>query len=287
MFHHFCTFTVQTLSPDADIQEVWRRVVPRYGLRFPFLMCEMLAVGALHLGYLNPSQQETYHHRATDMQNHAMTGFHAIEMKVDESNCAAVLLFSSLLAMQVLADPSPTKGVTATGYIDHFCQCLNLLHGTRILVVENWWPSVQKHEELAPLWKRLPGDGVVSTCPVELQELSKLAWSSSLSETASKAYDEAISDLRWQFSISSFQDRHLTVRWALAWPIVLKKEFLNLLGERRPEALIVLAHFGVLLHSHRDSWIIRDIGARLVNSVNEHVGGRWADWMKWPLEIVN
>jgi hypothetical protein len=288
MLHHFCNFTVLTLSPNAEMQETWRSVVPRYGLQYPFLMCQLLALGALHLGYLNPAQEEIYHHRATNMQNHAMAGFHTIELKIDETNCAVVMLFSMFVAIQVMADPAPTRHITAAGFIDHFVQCLKLMHGTRVLVIENWWESVQKFEDLKPLWKIREEDQTRGNCPPEVHKLSELAQNPSLSDSASQAYSEAIKSLIWQFSLArlEFKD-HTTVRWGLAWPVMLKRDFLDHLDERRPEALIALSYYGVLLHSYRQSWIVRDTGKRLVNAVNEYLGARWADWTEWTIEKVN
>ena len=90
-------------------------------------MYEFMVVGALHLDYLQSDCRGHYYHKATELQNSAMVGFHAIEMKVDASECVIVLCFSSMLALQVLADPIPMLGLTSSGFIDYSTQCVKLM----------------------------------------------------------------------------------------------------------------------------------------------------------------
>lgn len=66
----------------------------------------------------------------------------------------------------------------------------------------------------------------------------------------------------------------------------LEDDFLNLLNARRPEALIILAYYGVLLHSFRDSWMAHQSGASLVRVIATSVGQFWEPWLAWPRHIV-
>ena len=270
------------------MRNVWRDVIPRRALSFPFLMYEILAVGALHLGYLFPARRDHYYHRATKLQNSAMTGFHAIEMQVNESNCVAVLCFSSLLAMQVLADPTPTVGLSSTGYIDYFSRCLRLMQGTRVLVVERWWHHVAAEPELSPLWQDIDaGEPTLPNIPEEVARLTEITQNVSLSESARAAYSLAIDKLQWLYKVSEIPHRtYSTVRWLLAWPVMLKGDYLDLLNERRPEALVTLAYYGAMLHFYRDCWVAGGTGAHLVSAINDHVGAYWEDWMRWPMQMI-
>jgi hypothetical protein len=49
-----------------------------------------------------------------------------------------------------------------------------------------------------------------------------------------------------------------------AWPAVVDVGYVELLKQRRPEALVVLAHFGVLLHGARQLWLFGDASKFLV-----------------------
>jgi hypothetical protein len=271
------------------MQDVWRRTVPRHALSSAFLMYELLAIAALHLAHLHPSHREYYYDRAAELQNSAMAGFQAIEMRVDESNCVAVLLFSSLLALQVLADPNPPADPTSTGYIDHFARCVKLMQGTRVLVMQNWWTTISSQEELLPLFRETLFAGFDSrSVPVEVARLSKITQIESLSGGACAAYEEAIDKLHWLYKACEIPRRKYTVvKWVLAWPVQLQPEYLELLDQRRPEALVILAYYGALLHFYQGSWVIRDTGKRLVTAISEQVGVCMNQWLQWPKHIVS
>lgn len=289
LFHHFLTETTLALSDEPITLNVWTRVVPRYGFRFPFLMYELLAIGALHLGHVRPDSRRHYYDRATELQNSAMARFHALEMKVDESNAGAVLVFSSLLSLQVVADPTPTSGLTSLGYIDHFIQCIKLMQGTRLLVVENLWQSVTSDSDLLPLCEAEHSTPVNSgRVPDEVRQLNKLLDGMDPSNEASSVYEQPIERLQWFYSLSDVPKVTYSIpRWSLGWPVTLKTGFVGMLNEKRSEALVILAYYGVLLHFHRESWVIGDTGRRLVNAIREQLAGHWDAWMQWPVTIVN
>jgi Fungal specific transcription factor domain len=288
LLHHFCTVTYLTLSPEVDMQDVWRNAVPRHALSSPFLMYAILALAAVHLGLLNPSKREYYYNQGRELQNRAMSGFRDIEFKVEESNCVAVLLFSCLLPLQVLADPTSAVGLSSSGYIDHFIHCIRLMQGAHGLVVEKWWGHISSQNELFAMWKPIPTfDQDKLKIPEEVTHLSKITHNTSLSEQAREAYIPAIERLQWVFSISEIPSLdYSTVRWFFAWPVTLKVSYLELLNERRPEALVILAYYGTLLHFYRESWVISDKGTRLVMAINGVLGEYWGDWMKWPNEMI-
>lgn len=72
----------------------------------------------------------------------------------------------------------------------------------------------------------------------------------------------------------------------ISWPVQLPEEYIVLLNQRRPEALTILAYYGVVLHSYRKAWAIGDAGASLVKTINAQVGSYWSRWLLWPMQIV-
>ena len=64
---------------------------------------------------------------------------------------------------------------------------------------------------------------------------------------------------------------------ALFWPVVVPDGFVDMLVNRRPEALVLLAHFAALLHSCRDLWIVGDGGRFMVESISQYLGSEWAE----------
>ncbi|KAK0724868.1 hypothetical protein B0H67DRAFT_598333 [Lasiosphaeris hirsuta] len=71
-------------------------------------------------------------------------------------------------------------------------------------------------------------------------------------------------------------------RFAAEWPVRQSAEYVSLLSQKRPEALVVLAYYSVLLHRARDHWLVGGAGRFLIQAIGEHLGSSWADWLAWP-----
>ncbi|KAI1348972.1 hypothetical protein F5Y01DRAFT_306352 [Xylaria sp. FL0043] len=80
--------------------------------------------------------------------------------------------------------------------------------------------------------------------------------------------------------------KYLTSR-LIQWPVVVPTEFINLVEERRPEALIVIAYYAVLMHDTKGYWVSGDAGAFIIRSITHFLGNHWAEWLRWPNEILN
>jgi hypothetical protein len=63
-------------------------------------------------------------------------------------------------------------------------------------------------------------------------------------------------------------------------------EYVDVLRERCPEALVILAFYAVLLHRTKRYWICGGNGAFMITAIARHLGLQWADAMRWPLEAL-
>lgn len=285
LLHHFSTVTYRTFSPEEAHQDIWRGPVVRLGLCFPFLMHELLAISSLHLAYCRPDKAEWYYTGSTELQSNALNVFNSVQRQVDASNCGAILIFTSLLGLHVLADPSRIVGLDNNQYIDHVLGCLMLMRSVRSLVIEGWHTYI-KETELKPLFN-IQQPSPPYDIPEPCRKLSDIAQNSDLSQEAREAYDSAIERLQWIFALSNVpNERHTTIRWLLAWPIQLREGYLDRLNQRRPEAMIILAYYAVLLHFYRECWAVGDSGPFLIRAIYAHLGQHWAKWMAWPLSFL-
>ncbi|KAJ1323442.1 transcriptional activator protein UGA3 [Microdochium nivale] len=63
--------------------------------------------------------------------------------------------------------------------------------------------------------------------------------------------------------------------------------FRELLAQRRPEALVIFAHYAVLVHRAGEYWGVgRTAGKVLVDGIVGILGGFWRRWLEWPVEQV-
>lgn len=66
----------------------------------------------------------------------------------------------------------------------------------------------------------------------------------------------------------------------------MSPEFNELLVQKRPEALAILAHYAILLHWSRQLWVIKDGGEFLIKAIVKYLGSYWEPWMAYPLSVI-
>ncbi|KIW26982.1 hypothetical protein, variant [Cladophialophora immunda] len=285
LLHQFLTSTYSTFNAERSVQHIWQGVVVRMAFSFPFLMHELLAISALHLAHCKPENASWYHTVSTELQTLALNKFNSVERDINASNCAAVLIFTMLLAVHILADPSRTAGLDSNQYLDHVINCVMLMRNVPKLIIQDWYEYL-KETELKPMFKVQPPP-TPYRIPQPCLDLSKLTMSPDLGDQTRVAYETAIERLHWVFAVSNvLEQRHTTIRWLLAWPVQLKGPFLESLNQRRPEALIILAYFAALMTFYRECWAVGDSGSLLIQAISSHLGPHWSEWMEWPMSLA-
>lgn len=81
----------------------------------------------------------------------------------------------------------------------------------------------------------------------------------------------------------------LEVRAALLWPPRMPTRFLDLIRQREPLAMIVLAHYCVLLqHAERTCWFIKGWAVAVMTSVTKRLAGTpFQDLIRWPSSMIS
>lgn len=68
------------------------------------------------------------------------------------------------------------------------------------------------------------------------------------------------------------------------WPGVVSQDFLESLFDRIPEALILLAHYCVLVKNLNSCWYFRGLGVGLLERIEEELAMEWWPWIEWAKE---
>lgn len=289
LFHHWIAETCGTLADTTDRVELYRTVVVREALKFPFLMHQLLGMAALHVASgASPDVAAQYYHRATELQTAAMSGFKLYETRIDEDSAFALLVFSSLVGLHVMADHSRTYNMNQDAFLNHFLHTVRLMQGVRILVVHDWWEKIRNRPEVGPFLDVVKIDPPYNNIPQPVKQLHKLIQEPTmLDEDALAAYSTAIEHIEWMYAITRIPHKsYNTVRMIMAWPVRSTSEYLTLVDQRRPEALIILAYYALVMHFYRDSWVVRDTGARLLNAIDSNLEPHWSSWLEWPKAMV-
>lgn len=244
-------------------------------------MDELLALSAAHKNTLHPDRRDFYLTEAARLQTRGLSRHNAAQTELSDDNCVAVFTYSALLGQHVLFDTFSLQG-DFPAVISKFVQCLSLHRGIRTIAAS----SSEKN-----LTELLGGDLSLlePLGPVQPGDESALLWeqlaASQLSDGSKHDCQEAVKALQVMLS----RQRLGTVRGALAiqeWAVRVPTGYVELLNQRRPEALVVLAYYAVLLHREREYWSIGGTGSYLIRSITSNLGEYWTEWLEWPNRVL-
>ena len=255
------------------------------GLKFPYLLYQLLAYSARHLAFLHPSRATSHLDQAFKLQTQAISLFNASISRdaVLETNCAAVLLFSSILGHHVLADTlckRDTDGIDT--FSTHFLHCIELQVGVHTVAIQAW-PLLMKTELQSVLTNSA---SFTSREPKGLQcadLVARIESATSLCEEEKQACQDAIGFLQVGFDAignENVEDEAHRYQMLCSWTMLLSPKFKQFLAAKQPEALVVLAYYAVLLHHGRSLWQVGDAGVYLFGIIRQYLGSQWDDWLE-------
>ena len=97
-------------------------------------------------------------------------------------------------------------------------------------------------------------------------------------------YRSAIQDLRTAFERSStiIEEEGLVFIWAAT----VSEQYMIRLQNKEPMALVILAHYAVLLHGINGQWWANGRGSQLVDAISETLPAVWQAAINWPRDAV-
>lgn len=288
LFHNLCTKIHDTFDPTGSIP--WFAELLSQSITTPYLVNELLAFSSLHLSTQRPARRDFYHFHAAQLQTHALAIFNETNPEVTEENCLPLFLFSCVLGIHMLCDTLIYRESNLDAFIPRFAHYLRLHHGSHTIIGQAW--QLLNDSTLKPafdigrsLYRR---DGPLG---VGYEKLLGLVVAASLGNELTEIYRQAIETLQTCTNVADITDsetqKHLgAINGVITWPMLVKLEFSDLLGQGRPEALVILAHYAVLVHRFRESWLFADSGRFLIQEIGRCLGEEWEEWMAWPNDAL-
>ncbi|KAL8840130.1 MAG: hypothetical protein Q9170_001478 [Blastenia crenularia] len=289
LLHQFVTETCYTTSNRPDSHELWRITVPKEGFHHDFLMRGILAVAALHLSHLRPESAGDYQHIAHSHQDRALSAFQAAMNTMTETNCHAFFALSSLIVVYQFASPRTPGTLAFTFETEDSMNWLAMIRGVNSILQPSW-PWVEN----GPL-RGLLQPGVFNTTDTrlpkpadhQLRQLAELCETAAGGNEAVQAYIDAVKALRKCFAkIFTRSSVECEIGTAFTWPVEVPDKFVELLHARNPEALVILAHYCVVLHHLDNYWWMKGWGAHLLENIYDELSQPWRDWIQWPSNTI-
>ncbi|KAI0869280.1 hypothetical protein GGS24DRAFT_167512 [Hypoxylon argillaceum] len=286
LFHHFTTEVYKTILVEDNHTELYHRAVVERALVSSFLLDEVLAVSACHMSLKRPDRAAYYCDLAAKLQASALTGYWDTLEKIDSTNCLDIFLFSHLLALCIFWETFSLPGSDLSTLLERLIGCIRLLRG--INVVLNSWFDCLVQTALGPIiiqsQKRAASEKPSQDeCRGLREMLDQADLSPSSIQTCQASLDSLQTSLDYENAVNF---PSASTHQAFSWLITTTEDFTNLLDLRRPEALIILAHYATLLHRRRGSWVIGNAGHQVLFHIQGYLGKRWDRWLALPYEVI-
>ncbi|PYI01445.1 hypothetical protein BO78DRAFT_267512, partial [Aspergillus sclerotiicarbonarius CBS 121057] len=275
---NWSTSTCHSIARNDADSPVWQSVVPRRALSCPLLLHGLFAVSALHLAlssHCHGNEQQALVEDAQCHQSEAIKMFTEITDSWGPSEHRASFALSSLLIGSAFAFPlavarqPQTKASPLDELIEVFMLIRRMMNFSTptidaiqnsdlagLLFVEDVQLSPSESSQLAieALHKLLN-----ATCLPGLGNCQVLADAINCLEELLGQLDSAVEMVSRSF----------------IWVCEVPAAFLDLLQEYNPLALVILAHYCVVLHQLRKRWWISSWGKRVLDVIVKTLGPAW------------
>lgn len=291
LMHHYDVVVAPMFANHHNVDAIalWRIHIVSLGFKHDFLLRGILAVTAVHLAYIHPDKRAVYDLQASTHQSIALASFQDTLAHVDGSNCHAIFAFSCLIIVMTFA----SRKDKASDFQTDVLQWFYLLRGASIVL--------QMHQEsiqcsfLKPLLDEMHFNENIAAHSIpdtdKITDLFAVCGKRQHNRDVSQAYTLAIHSLLTGFiQASVLKSRNEgTVLSSFVWPINLPPKFLDLLGEEQPEALVVLAHYAILIYwgeDESDNWFLGGWARYMLDTIRELVPQEWHEHLIWPDSII-
>ncbi|KAL4801941.1 hypothetical protein BDV18DRAFT_68408 [Aspergillus unguis] len=262
---------------NQQTEAIWRTYVPEEAVAHQFLMHGILALSALHIACTRSARVlETgrdYLQIAISHQDQALALFREQLGDINSGNAKAMFAFAGITVLYAFGFPR-TPEPTSTAVSD-IVQAFVLMRGVQHILnqamsaifEDRIWAPLRDLDDYDPV---LPAEAQAA-----LDQLNK-------ANEACTRQDPILHDtILYRETIDHLSDLMAAVYsgmgFAMAgrWVIKLQQTFLDQLKDRRPLALVILAHFCAMFPRFQDVWFGADWGTRVVREVWNTLDGYW------------
>jgi len=291
LLHHWLKDGLLFDDQDQETVKVERDHEVNLAFSHPYLLHAILSLAALDLFHHNPTDVGLY----TQASSHNLLALRYARPLVSRCNrehSEALFTFSALTSLYTFAEP-PLRLLSA-GHAESFDCIRDLLGAFRtgrgILAV---MASNRPHlEEIGKPNHSLWPDGrdeVEESLETEHPELGTLCGlvGSHCRPPQTQILFKVLQDLFATLSLLKKRPiNHSSLRLIQTWPMHVDPLFLEMCDSMDPVALIILAHYAVMVHTRRNVWFFERWPPVLLRDLEQRLGHEWREYLEWPRSMI-
>ncbi|KAJ5925455.1 hypothetical protein N7454_008094 [Penicillium verhagenii] len=289
---HWCTTTYRSMARDRATETLWQTTIPRLSLQVPSLRHGILALSALQVSGECAAAERRWRYllAARDHQSQALMSIQLdTTRQLTDAECDAHYALCSIMTVFSFAYCLTDDGLEEDGeqpdILDEFLEVFQLtrwLRSAMILCVDRvsdgQLRSLVQSQSSRP---RMP-----NISQLVIQALQRYNDNEALRDPTheKEVYAQTIDHLG--LSLDQLTSGSEPKDFAFCWTFYVPVHFSELVRERRQFALVILAHFTVILHHLRGTWWMGDWGTRILKEVVNELGSEWHDLLSWPVDAM-
>jgi hypothetical protein len=289
LLYNFITMTSFTLSSNDVIKILWQTNAVKAGFTCDYVMLSILALSALHLTRLKPDQNQSFLAQAIALHQAALSKGSPALSNITTENGESLYLFAMLTCFFALGRPREADQFLLEGDTG-LAEWLVMFRGTRT-VVECVDKTALQAGPLGPIFaagsRRAQLQLSVPTQIDHLWMLQHVINDTTANRDERTVYNSAIDQLQQAFNHVYNQNTHqIESSDVFAWLYRVSEEYLLLLGQRKPEALAILAYYCVLLKKLDTIWWVNGLGDHLISQTHKVLDEFHRLWITWPMREI-
>lgn len=292
--HNWTLEAYKGFGDTSDAESFWQIEVPQLAFSHPFLMHSLLAISCLHLARHSMGRQDYYYAIAAEHQNKALPAYRSIVSDLErskyEQKAPAMVAFATLIPIYAALSPPSAdyQPSEASRVVAHIIGVFSLLRGgTEVVGVLGVCPMKSRARAVA-------GDIELSLNPEDARLailnplISRdLGVSPSGAHHTSQATSTALHLLRSCFAMLFLASKPVSIMRALTlWVESIPSAYLEALRELQPAALVILAHWCIMLKRAETRWYLQGSAKNTLLAIYGALNEEWSARIAWPLQAV-
>ncbi|KAH8655885.1 hypothetical protein BX600DRAFT_470465 [Xylariales sp. PMI_506] len=295
LLHHFHTQLLHHcrtgIAQGIYIHEYFELAI-RQALCAPWLMQQILAISSSHLSYLKGRKEDQSPAEATRLQTRGLSLLNqAGTAQLSTADSLAAYFYSVFVSLQAMYE-TLSSCAPLPDLVTRLVTWFKLARGMTLFMGRYSGPLPLKMqvderggcENSHDNPPRVDGKGACNHF-ADLMMYLETACPDDCSATACKQAADCLHGL--YHNITGPKISHTDkVYFAVKWAILVSPEYIRLVDRQHPGALVVLAHYGALLHHARHYWAVGNSGQFIVASVIKYLGLEGAEVFEWLTETL-
>jgi len=286
LLHHYTCSTAFTLAVVPGLHTFMRVNLPQLAFSNRFLLHGVLAIAGLHMSRFKRDASEINYYTTKALHHHgiALRKATPLMQELDAKSGPALYLFSTLCFSFTLG-LGPRSGDFLLFRKNGVADWLTQIRGMKSLLEAK--PEIFHHEALSPFFETSIRSMAHTNSGVEhLPELREQILRVGPPEAELEIYLTALSQLSERFDVvtGSFRASQIFPQQVYVWLHQLEDDFVRLLQEEKPIALVILSYFCILLNSLGSVWWNRGWAEHLLSEIHSSLNQEYRVWMQRPME---